>query len=117
MASEASCRVRSKETDTVADASWKRRWNRLEVLGDLGARGAGTGSLRMRSSVDFWCPRISLESGQCLGACSRWSCRRHRVAGTDLETALVASCLRDLASGGLQGSLLGTSHGRGRLLG
>ena len=64
---------------------------RLEVLGDL-ADEALEGSLRMRSSVDFWYLRISRSAtvpGRYL-----WGFLTPPVAGADLRAALVASCLR-----------------------
>jgi len=87
-----------RPTRYASDASWSARtaedWNRKSVLKScaISRTRRWNGSLRIKSSVDFWYLRIS-RSATVPG---RYLCGflTPPVAGADLRAALVASCLR-----------------------
>merc|ERR1712224_276726 len=83
-------------TREASEASWRaitaEDWKRRSVLKSwaISLTRRWKGSLRMRSSVDFWYLRISLRAtvpGRYL-----WGFFTPPVAGADLRAALVASC-------------------------
>ena len=88
----------NKPTKYASDASWSAKtaedWNRKSVLKScaISRTRRWNGSLRIKSSVDFWYLRIS-RSATVPG---RYLCGflTPPVAGADLRAALVASCLR-----------------------
>merc|ERR1712224_951651 len=83
-------------TREASEASWRaitaEDWKRRSVLKSwaISLTRRWNGSLRMRSSVDFWYLRISLRAtvpGRYL-----WGFFTPPVDGADLRAALVASC-------------------------
>merc|ERR1739842_258917 len=88
----------NRPTRKASEASWRAMtaedWKRRSVLKSwaISLTRRWKGSLRMRSSVDFWYFLISRRAtvpGRYL-----WGFLTPPVAGADLRAALVANCLR-----------------------